>query len=281
MLGRMRDRGKYMTGAMLLLMCHTTDAFASSAVQRIVREGASQASMQTRHGRLRKRSATGRVARTRWSMQRQQLDEDEQFEPFAYEGPGKNPVKKDPAGYLAAVAVQSLPLLGFSDRWSHWTFFLGLATSSVYLGSRAPPLVPPEAKPLSMRQALLAPFFGAATLGSLYYCITVLHLDPSFAYRVATTAFAGGVCISRRLHEPWALPADCFRIQVDPVRDAQQHLQPASSSATRSSPSHRTWIQKLPSKPLERSLRRRQERTSSVEVASLFAIWIKSQRRRE
>ena len=123
-------------------------------------------------------------------MQRQPPD-GKTFEAFAYEGDANNPVIKDPAGYAAALAVQCLPLVGLSDRWSHWLFFLGLATSSVYLGSRAPPLVPPEAQPLSMRQALLAPIFGAGTLGTLYYCITVLHLDPSFAYRLATTGFAG------------------------------------------------------------------------------------------
>lgn len=52
------------------------------------------------------------------------------------------------------------------------------------------PQVPPEAAALSMRSALLAPFFGAGTLGALYYCITVLHIDPSLAYRLLTTVFA-------------------------------------------------------------------------------------------
>jgi len=111
-------------------------------------------------------------------------------EPFAYEGLEKNPVARDPVGYAGALAIQLLPLLGFNDRYGHWLFFLGLATSSVYLGSGATPLVPPEAAPLSMQQALLAPFLGAGTLGALYYCITVLHIDPTLAYRVGTTLFA-------------------------------------------------------------------------------------------
>ena len=74
-------------------------------------------------------------------MQRQREDEFSEFEAFSYEGLSKNPVALDPAGYAAALAVQCVPLLGFSDKYSHWLFFLGLATSTAYLGSRAPPLV--------------------------------------------------------------------------------------------------------------------------------------------
>ena len=122
-------------------------------------------------------STRARAAVRRTVVMQQPPGDEKPFEAFAYEGDAKNPVKNDPAGYALAAALQGLPLLTFADKLQgdlqHWTFFLGLATTSVYLGSRAPPLVPPEAKPLSMRQALLAPFFGAGTLGTLYYCITV------------------------------------------------------------------------------------------------------------
>ena len=124
-------------------------------------------------------------------LEMQQPREDRPFEAFAYGGEDKNPFVIDPAGYVGAMAVQSLPLLGLNDVYSHWVFFMGLATTSVCLGSRALPLVPPEAAPLSMRQALLAPFFGAATLGTLYYFITVLHIDPSTVYKIGTTVFPG------------------------------------------------------------------------------------------
>ena len=102
-----------------------------------------------------------------------------------------NPVAADAPAYAASLAVQGMPL-ALDDRLSHYVFFLTLATLTVYLGARAPSIAPPEAPDLSVRQALLAPVFSSASLGALYYCITVLELDPSLVYRAFTSLAAAG-----------------------------------------------------------------------------------------
>ncbi|KAJ1457771.1 signal peptide peptidase-domain-containing protein [Pelagophyceae sp. CCMP2097] len=101
----------------------------------------------------------------------------------------QNPIVADLPAYAAAVSVQAIPVL-FDDKAAHYVFFLSLATLTVYLSARAPTLVPPETKPLTLEAALLAPVFASASLGALYACITVLHVDPSQVYRVLTSAFA-------------------------------------------------------------------------------------------
>jgi len=84
-----------------------------------------------------------------------------------------------------------VPLV-LQTKESHYVFFLGLATATVYLSSRAPSLAPPEAEPLTMKQAALAPVLASISLFSLYALIKYLSIDPSLGYRLLTSAFAGG-----------------------------------------------------------------------------------------
>ena len=90
-----------------------------------------------------------------------------------------------------AAALQAVPLV-VQSKESHYVFFLGLATATVYLSSRAPSLAPPEAEPLTLKQAALAPVLASISLFSLYALIKYLSIDPSLGYRLLTSAFAGG-----------------------------------------------------------------------------------------
>jgi hypothetical protein len=103
----------------------------------------------------------------------------------------ENPVAKDAPVYALAAALQAVPLV-LQTKESHYVFFLGLATATVYLSSRAPSLAPPEAEPLTMKQAALAPVLASISLFSLYALIKYLSIDPSLGYRLLTSAFAGG-----------------------------------------------------------------------------------------
>ena len=103
----------------------------------------------------------------------------------------QNPVAQDAPIYALAAALQAVPLVAQSKE-SHYVFFLGLATATVYLSSRAPSLAPPEAEPLTMKQAALAPVLASISLFSLYALIKYLSIDPSLGYRLLTSAFAGG-----------------------------------------------------------------------------------------
>ena len=103
----------------------------------------------------------------------------------------QNPVAQDAPIYALAAALQAVPLVAQSKE-SHYVFFLGLATATVYLSSRAPSLAPPEAEPLTMKQAALAPVLASVSLFSLYALIKYLSIDPSLGYRLLTSAFAGG-----------------------------------------------------------------------------------------
>jgi len=103
----------------------------------------------------------------------------------------QNPVAQDAPIYALAAALQAVPLV-VQSKESHYVFFLGLATATVYLSSRAPSLAPPEAEPLTMKQAALAPVLASISLFSLYALIKYLSIDPSLGYRLLTSAFAGG-----------------------------------------------------------------------------------------
>ena len=103
----------------------------------------------------------------------------------------QNPVAQDAPIYALAAALQAVPLV-LQTKESHYVFFLGLATATVYLSSRAPSLAPPEAEPLTMKQAALAPVLASISLFSLYALIKYLSIDPSLGYRLLTSAFAGG-----------------------------------------------------------------------------------------
>ena len=103
----------------------------------------------------------------------------------------QNPVAQDAPIYALAAALQAVPLV-LQTKESHYVFFLGLATATVYLSSRAPSLAPPEAEPLTMKQAALAPVLASVSLFSLYALIKYLSIDPSLGYRLLTSAFAGG-----------------------------------------------------------------------------------------
>ena len=103
----------------------------------------------------------------------------------------QNPVAQDAPIYSLAAALQAVPLV-LQTKESHYVFFLGLATATVYLSSRAPSLAPPEAEPQTMKQAALAPVLASVSLFSLYALIKYLSIDPSLGYRLLTSAFAGG-----------------------------------------------------------------------------------------
>ena len=96
----------------------------------------------------------------------------------------------DPGAYALAVAAQAIPVVA-QDKVSHYAFFLGLSTLTVYLASRAPSLAPPEEK-ITFKQALIAPVAASVSLGGLYAVITILKVDPSFGYRLLTSLFASG-----------------------------------------------------------------------------------------
>ena len=100
----------------------------------------------------------------------------------------ENPVAKDAPAYALAVAAQAIPVVT-TDKLSHYVFFLALSATTVYLGSRAPSLAPPEEQ-LTFKQAALAPVAAGASLTGLYFVITVLKIDPSLGYRLLTSLFA-------------------------------------------------------------------------------------------
>ena len=100
----------------------------------------------------------------------------------------ENPVAKDAPAYALAVAAQAIPVVT-TDKLSHYVFFLALSATTVYLGSRAPSLAPPEEQ-LTFKQAALAPVAAGVSLTGLYFVITVLKIDPSLGYRLLTSLFA-------------------------------------------------------------------------------------------
>ena len=87
----------------------------------------------------------------------------------------ENPVAKDAPAYALAVAAQAIPVVT-TDKLSHYVFFLALSATTVYLGSRAPSLAPPEEQ-LTFKQAALAPVAAGVSLTGLYFVITVLKLS--------------------------------------------------------------------------------------------------------
>lgn len=105
--------------------------------------------------------------------------------------PPPNPIAQDAPIYALAAALQAVPIV-LQSKESHYVFFLGLATATVYLSSRACSLAPPEAEPLTLKQAALAPVLASASLFSLYVLIKYLSIDPSLGYRLLTSTFAGG-----------------------------------------------------------------------------------------
>ena len=105
--------------------------------------------------------------------------------------PPPNPIAQDAPIYALAAALQAVPIV-LQSKECHYVFFLGLATATVYLSSRACSLAPPEAEPLTLKQAALAPVLASASLFSLYVLIKYLSIDPSLGYRLLTSTFAGG-----------------------------------------------------------------------------------------
>ena len=89
----------------------------------------------------------------------------------------QNPVAQDAPIYALAAALQAVPLV-LQTKESHYVFFLGLATATVYLSSRAPSLAPPEAEPLTMKQAALAPVLASVSLFSLYALMRPFTWEP-------------------------------------------------------------------------------------------------------
>ena len=75
--------------------------------------------------------------------------------------PPPNPIAQDAPIYALAAALQAVPIV-LQSKECHYVFFLGLATATVYLSSRACSLAPPEAVPLTLKQAALAPVLASA-----------------------------------------------------------------------------------------------------------------------
>ena len=97
---------------------------------------------------------------------------------------------------MPRVSPQGMPL-ALDDRLSHYVFFLSLATLTVTWREGAEH-APPEAPDLSVYRRCSRPF-SSASLGALYYCITVLELDPSLVYRARARPRARRAPRERRL----------------------------------------------------------------------------------
>ena len=104
----------------------------------------------------------------------------------------QNPVAQDAPIYALAAALQA----GAARRAEQGVALRLLSRTGdgdgLPLVERAPSLAPPEAEPLTMKQAALAPVLASISLFSLYALIKYLSIDPSLGYRLLTSAFAGG-----------------------------------------------------------------------------------------
>lgn len=115
-------------------------------------------------------------------------------------------VSRDRAGYMAALALSTIPLLPWAEvapqlgPAARIVYFGGLAVVTVFVGVQRQDIAPAEAAVISKERALAVPFVASASLFGLYSLITYTGVEPGTLYRAFSCLF--GVVSVAELSQP-------------------------------------------------------------------------------